>query len=63
MDRDECKFWYEALFCQAPWSDDFPATGKYDFPQLAQVNCLPKEPVYPFNYLRSVPRLSRKNFD
>ena len=32
---------------------DFPKTGKYDFPQIAPVNYLPEEPVFPFNHLRS----------
>lgn len=27
--------------------------GKYNFPRLAQVNYIPEEPVYPFNYLKS----------
>lgn len=36
-----------------PISGDIPTTGKYNFPQLAQVNYLPEEPVYPLNYLKS----------
>ena len=37
-----------------PISGDIPTTGKYNFPQLARVNYLPEETVYPFNYLKSI---------
>ena len=50
---DDIKYWLEVKLCDPPFSGDFPTVGKYNFPQLAQVNCLPEEPVYPFNYLKS----------
>lgn len=53
MDYDEFKSWLEILLCNSPVKGDYPTAGKYKFPQLAQVNYLPEEPVYPFNYLKS----------
>ncbi len=60
MTWDEIKYWAEKIFCKPPFSGDFPTTGKYNFPQLAQVNFLPEEPVRPFNYLKSTP--DRENY-
>lgn len=51
MTLEEIKFWIEKCLCKPPFSGDFPATGKYNFPQLARTNYLPEEPVLPFNYL------------
>ncbi|MBR3498401.1 MAG: DUF4417 domain-containing protein [Selenomonadaceae bacterium] len=53
MDYDEFKSWLEILLCNPPVEGDYPTTGKYNFPQLAQVNYIPEEPVYPLNYLKS----------
>lgn len=55
MNLSEFKFWLEKHLCNPPFSGDFPTTGKYDFPQLAQINFLPEEPALPFNYLKSTP--------
>lgn len=53
MEYAEFKSYIEIRLCVPPVSGDIPTTGKYDFPQLAQVNYLPEEPVLPFNYLKS----------
>lgn len=53
MERDEFKTYLEINLCVPPVSGDIPTAGKYNFPQLARVNYLPEEPVYPFNYLKS----------
>lgn len=53
MKIEELKYWLEMRLSVPPISGDFPTAGKYNFPQLAPVNCLPEEPVYPFNYLKS----------
>ena len=53
MERDEFKTNLEINLCVPPVSGDIPTAGKYNFPQLARVNYLPEEPVYPFNYLKS----------
>lgn len=53
MKTDEFKSCFAINLCTPPFSGDVPTTGKYNFPQLAQVNCLPEEPVYTFNYLKS----------
>ena len=53
MEHDEFKSYLEINLCIPPVSGDIPTTGKYNFPQLAQVNYFPEEPVYPFNYLKS----------
>ena len=60
MKFEEVKFWLEKCLCNLPVSGDFPTTGKYNFPQLAQVNYLPEEPVLPFNYLKST--TDRENY-
>lgn len=57
---NEIKYWLEKCLCKTPFSGDFPTTGKYAFPQLMRVNYLPKEPVLPFNYLKST--YDRKNY-
>ena len=53
MDFDETKSFLEMKFCKPPVSGDIPTTGKHKFPQLAQVNYIPEEPVYTFNHLKS----------
>lgn len=53
MELDEFKTYLEINLCVPPVSGDIPTAGKYNFPQLARVNYLPEEPVYPFNYLKS----------
>ncbi len=60
MNWNEVKYWGEKLLCDAPFSGEFPTTGKYNFPKLEKVNYLPEEPVLPFNYLRST--ADRENY-
>lgn len=59
MQNDEFKSWLEIKLCSPPISEDFPTTGRYNFPQLSAVNYLPQEPVYPFNYLKSTVKKGR----
>ncbi|MBQ6975787.1 MAG: DUF4417 domain-containing protein, partial [Selenomonadaceae bacterium] len=54
MDEDNFKYWIEKRLAQPPFEGDFPAVEKYGFPQLAQVNYIPEEPVLPINYLKSI---------
>ena len=53
MQYDEFKSYAEMVLCNPPFAGDIPMVGKYHFPQLAKVNYLLEEPVYPFNYLKS----------
>ena len=53
MQYDEFKSYAEIVLCNQPFAGDIPTVGKYKFPKLTQVNYLPEEPVYPFNYLKS----------
>lgn len=53
MQYDEFKSYAEIVLGKPPFIGDIPTVGKYKFPQLARVNYLPEEPVYPFNYLKS----------
>ena len=53
MQYDEFKSYAEIVLGNPPFIGDIPTVGKYKFPQLARVNYLPEEPVYPFNYLKS----------
>ena len=55
----EFKYWAEKRFCNPPFTGDFPTTGKYDFPQLAQTNYFPETPVYSFNYIKSTVKKAR----
>ena len=56
---DMIKLFAKRELCKYPINGDFPTTGKYNFPQLAQVNCLPELPVYPFNYIKSLSKFGR----
>ena len=59
MNWDEFKLIVKRRFCNPPFTGDFPKTGKYGFPQLAQTNYLPEGTVYPFNYLKSTVKKAR----
>lgn len=62
MQRGEYKSLFEIFLCTPPISGDILTTGKYNFPQLAQVNYLPEEPVYPLNYLKSTVKKGRYRY-
>ena len=51
MERNEFNYFTEHLLSKSPIEGNIPTVGKYDFPQLSQLNYLPELPVYPFNYL------------
>ena len=50
---NEIKSWFEIRLCKAPIIGALTTAGKYNFPQLAQTNYLPEEPVFTFNHLKS----------
>ena len=51
MNFDELKYFIEKKLSKPPFEGNFPAVGKYGFPQLAQTNFIPEKPVLPINYL------------
>lgn len=53
MQADEFKSYIEIMLCKPPFVGDIPTVGKYNFPQLEQINYIPEEPAYPLNYLKS----------
>ena len=53
MERNEFNYFIEHLLSKSPIEGNIQTVGKYDFPQLSQLNYLPELPVYPFNYLKS----------
>ena len=53
MNFDELKYFIEKKLGKPPFEGNFPAVGKYGFPQLAQTNFIPEKPVLPINYLKS----------
>lgn len=53
MKLDDIKYFFEHNLTNGPIKDNFPTTGKHNFPKLSSVNCLPENPVYPFNHLKS----------
>ena len=54
MFRKGAEYLFEHALSRKPWGSDFPAVGKHNFPQLAQVNYLPEQPVFPINHLKSM---------
>lgn len=53
MEINEIKYFLEHCLSKSPIEGNIPNVGKYNFPQLSQVNYLPELPIYPFNYLKS----------
>lgn len=53
MSWEQIKYWTKKYLTKDLLHGDFLTTGKYNFPQLAQVNFIPELPVLPFNYLKS----------
>ena len=54
MFRKGAEYLFEHALSRKPWESDFPAVGKHNFLQLAQVNYLPEQPVLPINHLKSM---------
>ena len=50
---EQIKYCFKRNFTEDLLKGNFLKTGKYNFPQLAQVNYIPELPVLPFNYLKS----------
>lgn len=50
---EDAKLWIKRQFSTEPFKGDCPTVGKYNFPQLAQVNYLSELPVFPFNHLKT----------
>lgn len=53
MNWDELKFYFEKCLSTQPFEGEFPTVGKYGFPQIAQTNLIPEDPVLPINFLKS----------
>lgn len=54
---DELNLLAKRTLSEYPINGKFPVTGKYNFPQLAQINYLPVGIVYPFNHIKSLSKI------